>query len=261
MAYKRSTRFKRRSRKFRSSHRRTTHNKSRGGRRTAAYTAQTTTAPRFGFRGRRLGRRTYKRILFNNTIAKAHYRAIHNLAVIHGTTLGIGGGIVTAYNVLNHGAPFFLSPNVSPIDGTTAPPAAWNGNVFIRGGQFSVTISILPSVVDVLKVKVWLVWSIASPDAGVIPLGAQSDAWDPSVNSDFQAFGRVTDFRETLLTGSNTSVEMLWRLPAMDVDQGIFTVGGKLPYLFIQISNQTSATVAVATVLRRYNLSFSADGI
>lgn len=231
--------------------------------RSLAYTAQSTTAPRFGFRSRRLSRRRFKSLLWNSTIAKNHYRSlsVFNQSTIAGPVAGFG--VVVPYSMLRHAVPFFAAANVQSTDVGVTVPLSWNGDIIVRGGQFSATISIPSTSADVIRIKVWLVWANNNPNTAttIVPVLAQADAWDPSVNPDFKEFGRVTETRESLLNYINNSVDFVWRLPVLRIDQGIYNVGGHQPYLFVQASNQTSAAAVTVTVLRRYNLSFSADGV
>lgn len=251
--------------------RRTTRYKRVGhrGRRTSTITGQSGFAKSFGYRGRRVRPRTWKRMLWRDTLQMSHYRSAFDTA----------NALAAPLAVTSNSLPYLIPalPNVGfwtaaggaqQIDAGVGPPN-FLGDVTIRGGMIRLALT-NESVTEAVRVRCWLLRSNKNPDLGRIPIAPTtvSTMFDPSIVPDFDEFGRIVMMREMTLLPVSNPMEIFYRLPIQKVDQAEYLqtsptiAGGSQFYWYVLVSRMSLISNLIAPVIRAvssHNLSFAAD--
>lgn len=225
-----------------------------------------------GFRKRRIKASRYRRMLFNSTNFKNHYRSIASNGFIIPTPNDITTGGVNWFSAWPDGAPFWTAAGgAQPIDTGIAVPT-FGREVFLRGGMIRCTVAnpspdISTGGSESIRVRVFAVRTIKNPNTAwlgaALPTQVQSQLWDPSVVPDFDRFGKVLFEREFDLPPNNSAMDVCMRLRPQRIDELEDSLSGnKIVWVVLvgQLTN-TEAVNAVenVTVTVSHNLSFAAD--
>lgn len=237
----------------------------RFGRRTHASTGQWGKPFSVPYKKRRMGRRAWGRVLFRDTQADSHYRSVAQDSSVAPTPNSVGTMFFYFVPALKVGitVPFYVTAGgLQQLDSGITPPL-FTGDLTLRGGiiRFAATN---PSLVDSIRVRVWLVRTNASPNFNVLPGDSVPLPWDwdPSIVADFSTFGRVLWNREAILRPNGNSFTVDHRIQPEKVEQRVFfsETGKQYIWMFTvgKYSNgQISATDI--SVIKSYSVSFSGD--
>lgn len=226
------------------------------------------------YRSKKTSRRKYKNKIWNDGMLKAHYRSCLSTGSVIATPNNITGVTVGIFPALPNtaGAAFYTSTGgLRAIDVGVAASTAGR-EVAIRGGLIRITIA-NPTPDNVaggsesIRAKVWLVFANSNPDFGVIPIADSSQLWDPSVQADFNKFGKIVLSREMDLPPNNSAMDIQHRLKVQLVDRGIFEtpVQGKQLFWIVAVGQLTAtegiATAESLTVVTSHNLTLTMDQV
>lgn len=213
------------------------------------------------YRSRGLRRKAFSRLIWKNTIASDHWRSFGSSTVAGRTAAAQLSGTITRVLPLFQGnSPFWTAAGgAQPTDtGGTVP--LFQGDIILRGGMISQTVSIAPLSSDQIAVDTWIVWTQPSP-RGIVPTTA-GWGWDPTSTADFvREVGKPRHFKRTILSTNQLYVTIDYRLPCMKIDQSVFQQSGRQPMLLTMVTNLTSTTAAAYTIIYKWNVSYSGDAI
>lgn len=239
---------------------RRTFRKRRTGSKTKDFNSFATKGANLGFRGRKTSRRTYKKFLWDSTLFKTHYRSIFTTSGNVSTPADDVSSNVFGLNMIRHspGLSFWLTAGGAVRVDTAGTMPLFNGDIILRGGIFSFTIS-NQNATDV-RASIWLIQSVQDPDFVFEPANV-SQLWDPSVSPDFVSHLGKPFVNRTILIEGGTSYTFTRRLNMQKIDQTTYNLEGRSPLIYLSISNVGQAAATTVRLTRSYNLSFSADAI
>lgn len=237
-----------------------------------------------GYRARRIGVRRWRSIIWRDTAAKPHYRAVSSgFQPLTGPALGTPNvcaiymfpALQTVNGTFqpNHsiGARFWEPGIVQDIDFGVAPPL-FQGDITLRGGIARLTIGAYPENVG-LRVRVYAVWAIPNPDINLynaVNNTNKSVEFDPSLIPDFTTkFGKILYSKQAMVPVGET-FEIVHRFKPQKIDQAVFTgqpgpafeaAGSQLWWLVLVSSLETNTISSSITTVNSFNLSFSADAV
>jgi len=226
----------------------------RYGRRSGTYSARTTRSSGLTMRSRLLGRRRYKRLLWNSTTALTHYRSTE--ADAYTFTTSASSDIMNSYMHPALKASFWTQTGgLVPID-TSGDYPSFHGDITIRGGILG--LSLLNTDDTPVLCNVYFLRSSKDFSSYTNPTAVH---WghDPTIVADFrQLYGRVIySTKKSLLPGEQYNVER--RIPCTKIDKVVHNTDYTWQW-FIIVGNM-SGTVGTDLVKANtwHNLSFSAD--
>lgn len=251
----RGTHTRKRSRPM--TRKRRTRSTRKRGRRSSGLTSKSGTGGSFGFRARRISRRSWNHKLWDSTLQKQHVRS--NFSTTELLTSGASANLYASHlrsALTNTAAAQFWTAagGALPIDTGIVPVV--QGDLVIRGGMIGIKCINAPGTADPINVSVFLIKVGDEFDNGLIP-ATTFHGWDPTVTPEFnQRLGRIV-LRKTFLIENGNVAELKYRLPITKIDGISFTLERNQFYWFIQVN---SANVGDTLLFTRYhNLSFSAD--
>lgn len=272
MAYRKYKRTFRRRRPFSGRRMGRTRRFGRKRRRQTSWTMQTGTGRGIQYRSRMLRRRTYRKMLWKDTMFKDHWRSANTVVQTLSTPVDntsmqlvwkypltdtltdanafwtVGGGCIE--KDLNKGVPLFRG-------------------ITIRGGVIRVKVALpitdIPSVNDVYVCKIWILWTNAAPNtAANIPSTAVDVSWDPSFMTDVDTeVGKTVLYKEfTMSANINPTVQVEYRLRCQKIDMDAFAFSnGKQPLVIVGCGPITNTTGIDIGVFTEHNLSFAGDAV
>lgn len=233
------------------------------GKKNVSYTTQSGIGPTLGFRNRKTNRKRYKRVLWDSTMFKAHYRSIGSNFTITATPNNVTQSTQNRIKALDNAVDVFWAANggAQSVDAATPVPI-FGSTITIRGGIARITLT-TTSTDDPLRVRVFAVWTNKRPS---IPAGGTAVAldWDPSCFPSFDRIvGKVLFSKEALLLPGGNSLTCSYRLKAQRIDKETFNNDGNQLFWYYsvcQLSN-VEAIAAAETVfaVTSFNLSFVGD--
>jgi len=212
----------------------------------------------------------WRRHLLNSSFSATHYRSLWTITT---TFLAPAGNVNANYIRVNalpdpSVQPFWTTPAAKAVD-TGNPVPGFGRNVVIRGGRIFIILSLRPllgTVVDAVKVRVFLIWRKACSDNATLPTsGTESWTWDPSVLADFVRFGKIVWSKQAILETQqgSASVQMFHTLRPQKIDTEIFE-GQGAQFVWVVMANKLSNTALLNSsvdVQVGHSLSFSGDEI
>jgi len=232
------------------------------------------------FRGRKIGPARWRNKIWNDTLAKSHYRSLGQLAQNATAYLSSGFGkgnvkmipMITVDDNYYHSNPFWISNGGARILDRDSSVPTFEGDLVIRGGLCRYTVTNPDGGVPVLM-RVYGVWANKNPNYDVYT-GMESELhdleWDPSINADFSSFGKIMFKKETLLLPGARPFSVVYRLRPQKIENQVFrgTSGvlltsvpaGAQPwwvYQMVPLINNASADDVISII--SFNLSFSGD--
>lgn len=271
MVYRHKRRYavRRRTRRFgRSSFgRRRFHRRSS---RTASWTVQRGRTSGLRYKSRRISRRTWKNILWRDSLAQNHYRS---LAAIPNT---LQTGTVQGQGPLNAEVCFSQVPTpptligfweptggLLPTDLGVSVPGTFNGDLTFRGGKQGFTMSVSGAITQLIGVHVWVVKLIKHPIWQTALPALANWGFDPTMIPDWSRnVGTLVDSRTFILDPTCRSGFYERKFPIQKYDQGVFhqdNLGGGGYLLISHVCNLSDTTDVGVDVLTTYNCSFSGD--
>jgi len=274
MAFRRSYRTFRRTTRRPFLRRRGAFRFRRRGTRSSAFTDYKGNVSSFGFRGRKMRPTLYRRMLYNDTIAKNHYRSLlsetSTTATEAGNALGLAYVFLPQMDQIGANNMAFWDTGVAQTDLSISPPTVWAGDIIQRGGAVKCQI-FNPSNTDSVGFKLFTVKTVKNPDLTLFPNASQVPRmWDPSTIPDFaRKVGKVLNSREgTIRVLSSSSVE--YKLRVSKIDQDDFRTGAAAPFtlvggnqiIFVLALYNLSINTAINCVVNvSCSISFSADAL
>ena len=271
MAFRKYRRTFRRRRPFsgRRMFRRRRFGRKRG--RTTSWTMQNGTGKGLQYRSRRLRKRTYRRMLWKDTMFKDHWRSALVAVSAVSTPATVNTMTVEAFVVMTQvgtdtGAFWTTAGGAIEKDLNKGVPL-FRG-ITIRGGVTKIKVVLppggVPTANDMYLCKIWMVWTNAAPQFTNVPSGAVSTAWDPSMMTDFDTeVGRtvlVKEFNMSVNINPVVEVEYRLRCQKIDMDQYAFQ-NGLQPMWVIGLANISSNTSVECGVFVEHNVSFAGDAV
>lgn len=231
-----------------------------GGRRrnTMSLTTQKGSGSALGFRSRRIRPRTFRRMIYRDTLFKTHYRSVFANTFVVSTPAATQTSTVSTFSMLQPtaGSLFWtLAGGARGVDTGVAVPD-FAGDVILRGGKCGITIANASD--DNIKYTMYYFWTNDDPDLGLIPV-TESIAWDPSVTADFSTRVGKIIWQQTVQLEPGQSYSFERRLKCQKIDQARFAVQGRVPHLVIKMSNVSNNDISASRINLFYNLSFSSD--
>lgn len=213
------------------------------------------------YRTRKNTRRTWRSLLWRNTMAMSHYRSVgsasQQLTTPNNTTQA-------SLAVIFPGRFFWtVGGGAQELDAGAGVPL-FEGDVVLRGGIVKMSFTNNWSSVggsDPVRVVVFAVWT--NPDPNLFAFSAvQPLLWDPSHQQEFRRYGKVLYRREWLLKGDSEVCELTHRMRVQKIDQGIHQNFGSSLAFFVLVSQtaNTEAVIAGETVTIVNSISFSFSG-
>ena len=270
MAFRKRRTFRRR-RPFsgRRTFRRRRFGRKRG--RVTSWTMQTGKGRGLQYRGRRVRKSTYRRMLWKDTMFKDHWRSAAVGVETHPTPASVDTMQIVAYTVLsNNGTDTdaFWTVGGGCIEKDLNKGVPLFRGITIRGGVIKCRVVIpptgVPTVNDMYICKVWVVWTNAAPAFTNIPSTPVTQAWDPSYMTDFDTeVGRTVLVKEfNMSVNVNPIVEVEYRLRCQKIDMDQYTFSnGMQPIFVIAVGNISNSTSVDFGVFIEHNLSFAGDAV
>jgi len=236
--------------------------------RNKTWTSQSATGNQYNYRSRKLRPRAWRRKLWNDTLAKTHYRSSGNGAGTLATQTTIGSATVSIFFPTFIGTPgpttaFWTTTGglVTPDTGETAPTFG-PGDIVIRGGRIGITITCPDAVTEEIGVTIWVVRLTNDPNVGAIgatlPYGSMID-----INPDFAyRVGKVLYNKQAILSGAYPSFTLEHRMRVEKIDKEIFgTELGHQVAFIVAIANLQTTDARTLSTIAYHDLSFTADAI
>lgn len=227
-------------------------------RKNIAFTSKYGLGKSIGFRSRRVNRKRWNRMLWNNTLQREHYRSLDSQSFSQTAANAPSLGWVIQ-DALSFGTPFWLAAGgARQTDAGTLP--LFTGDIVLRGGKIGLLLSNPIADTTSIRVQVMLIRTNLNVD-NTLTFGTEDIGWDPSLLVDFPSrVGRIIYRRDILLENGSTS-EIEYRLRIQRIDQDNF-ISNKYTYRWwIMASNPEGTGTTTLSVTRYFNVSFSADAI
>lgn len=237
-----------------------------GRRRTTTSTFQNSYGFGMQYRSRKLRAGTWRRKLWNDTLAKTHYRSSGNgvNTMTTGTLQGIGNVTVSYPTFIGTPGPttaFWTSTGgLQPPDLGATNPTFTVGDMVIRGGRVGVVVSVGDTVTDEIGVTIWVVKLVKDPNnaniASAISYGSMIDATPEFVTR----VGKVLYNKTAIINNTNPSFSLEHRLRVQKIDQEIYgtELGDQIAFI-ISAANLTDTSSETINLLNYHDLSFAAD--
>lgn len=238
---------------------------TRRGRRSNAFTSQSSTGGGLRFKAKKTSRRAYNRHLWDSTLFKEHYRTNSAFATTIATPAAQNSMTVLGLEAMR----FATNPFYTAAGGAIAPDSAqalptFTGAPIIRGGMIGMRIantidasvgftnSLQGTVFLLRTTKNWVPAAITTP----VSLG-----WDPSLVQDFDTtVGRIV-YRKNFLLKDTEVANIEYRLKTMKIDVGDY-VNTRNTYVWLVLAgNVDNSVVHNFAITQYYNMSFSADAV
>lgn len=217
------------------------------------------------FRRKKTSVKTYRRRLWNSTIMKAHFRSVQSSLLGTMTTLPATATVpVLLTPALSSVSPFWIAAGgAQPLDALVAVPLFSPSSIIIRGGVVKLSMT-NRSVVNTIRVRVWLVWGKDNPGAAVAIPATAPRGWDPSLVADFSQGYRIIFGREVLLLPGAHPLEVEGKLHVQKIDTDAFVTDGGRKLYWIATVEEVDDSDGVASIVgfdTRHNLAFSGDAV
>lgn len=237
----------------------------RTGRRTNNFTSQSGMGGGLQFRSKRLSRRRWNNMLWNNTLQKQHYRS--NIAF--STSINTPATATTMTILGLEALRFAGNTFYTAAGGAIAPDTAqslpvFTGDIVIRGGimgiQITNTLNTALADGSVIRGTIYLVKTALdyTPTAITNPVNY---GWDPTLTPDFRTkIGRVL-YKKNFLLKDTESASIEYRLRIEKMDVGDYTNNKNAYVWFILAGNVDSIVAHNLFIQEYYNMSFVADAV
>jgi len=221
------------------------------------------------FGGRRTSVRRWRNMLWNDTIAKQHYRSVFDITGNFQTPNNLTQATINIQSALPNN--FWTAAAGAKSPDTIGAIPTFTGDITLRGGIARIAVSNRVNPVDTqpsdpVRVTIFAVWTDSNTQGFLLPTGQVETMWDPSLFPDFTRFGKVLFKRETILKGDGESIQCYFKFKPQKIDQPIFNLGGHKLIWFILASQLTNTeadggTPETLDFVLSHNVSFSADAV
>lgn len=212
------------------------------------------------FRGRKLSKRSWNHMLWNNTLQKPHYRSLAAVTNTVASPASLVTATVQLINADDNGIafPWEATGGARVVDTTVLMPIFNNSSIIIRGGLMRITATNAVTTAAPMKVEIFGIRSNDEFDTsgfpGTVPVG-----WDPSNFADFNnRIGRIVT-KKTFIIGNQDSVEMSMRRPIMKIDYDAWLAGERRYYWVVVVQNLETAIAQDCIFVKNFSFSFVGD--
>lgn len=233
----------------------------RTARRYGSYTSQKGTGSNpVPYRSRKINKRRYKRILWDATQIKHHYRSFQTVTGAANTNASAALMQISFVDPFTNGSFFWTAAGGAQPETAGGTVPLFDAEIILRGGKWTLSYT-NTSTTDVIKMSVWYVFTNSRPDTSIIPTTA-GPGWDPSVIPDFAyKYGKIFK-SETVILSPLQSWTTERRLGIKRIDQSDFTtLIGNSPVILFGLENMSQNLSATGFTKHTLNCSFSADAI
>lgn len=220
------------------------------------FTSQSGFGKSLPFRGRKLGAKTWRSKLWNDTLAKPHYRSSAASSGAMTSNVDPTLGTVARLDAITT---FWTAAGGAAIidSGTTLP--LFTGDIVIRGGKLGLRIY-NESTGQPMNVKVWLTRDSRTPNYSSL-VSPQPISFDMSLLTEFRKlFGTILLQKDYLLE-TNAQAEIEYRLRVQKIDQREWVDGRRYQWWIMVSDPDTTAGTAQCRLVSYFNMSFCADSI
>jgi len=229
------------------------------------FTSQNGSGSGIRFRSKRVSRVTWRRMLWNNTLQKDHYRSNFAASTAVNTPVSITSLTVSAVPALRFSSFNFYTAGGGAIapDSAQALPT-FTGKITVRGGlmgcRITNTLDSTAANASTIHGFVYLLRTSKDFTVGSIPASI-SLGWDPTLIQDFSTKIGTIVYRKTFLLRDAESALVEYRLRTMNVDPGDYINDVNTYYWVIAVGNVDIALARALNFSVYYNLSFAADAV
>jgi len=234
--------------------------------RNQTWTIQTAKGLGQQYRTRRMKPRTWRAILWRDTMAKQHFRSIGNGGVNITTDTTAGQGLVQALYPTFVGNPGPTTAFWTTTGGLVTPDTGASaitfgaGDMVIRGGRVGLTITVPDAVTDEICINIWVVKLTKRPDSGLLPT-----TWIYGSNLDYapefnQQYGKILYSKRAIVNNSYPAFTLEHRLKVQKIDQEIWgtDLGDQIIFL-VSAANMQDTTQNTLIAQVYHDMSFVAD--
>ncbi|AXF52239.1 MAG: putative capsid protein [Anthevirus perseuis] len=216
------------------------------------------------YRGRKMSARKWRNHLWTHTLTEQHYRSSGNASGTLTTPASIAEGTVVEINPTFLGVPgpttafWTVTGGIQPVDTGVAAPAAFSGDLIIRGGQVGMTLSAADAVTDEIAVSVFECWLAKNADDTVLPATLE---WGTMIDfaPDFANFGKILSRKDMIINNQYPAVTFTRRLRPQKIDQEQFAKPGQQFCWIVVVANLTQASAETINIVTWHDLSFTGD--
>jgi len=223
-------------------------------------TSKATHGSSLTFRSRKLSRRRFKKLLWNDTILSTHWRSLFAASTTivtqtNSTTLTIA----TINPMRPSGVAFWTGAGGLRSTDIGVTPPLFSGDITVRGGMWGMNFRNTSSTLPV-SMKLYLGRTIGNPTYS-LP-ASSTTGWDPSIEPDLtKLYGK--SYYSTIIQlepGETWKIER--RIGIMKINQYDWqSIGGLSPFVLYTAANVGHSTATTINVDTYFNLSFAADAI
>lgn len=241
------------------SNKRTFKRKRFSRRRTAGVTSKSSTGLSFGFKSKKISRKSWNHKLWDSTLQKQHQRSN---AAFSDTLLA--PPLISQYGVnfrfaLPSGvSPFWTAAGGAISQDVAQPLPQFSGDIVIRGGMIGLRVCNDVSSLEPMTVIIYLIRTGDKFNNANAPIQV-FEGWDPSLIPDFSTdIGRIVMRRKFLMENAN-SAEVTYRLPIQKIEEAPFNNLSNQYAWMILVNNNQGTVLSNVTAVRYHNLSFVGD--
>lgn len=259
-----------RKRKFRSRRAAPSAKKGRSGFRDSYLTStHGSSAGGWNYKNKRLNKRKFRRERQIASDAAQHHRSNNCIAGVYGSALATQQGRISFIPVIADTIPnpsfWQTTGGLVVADGDTAATDFGGGDLWIRGGKATITLSNPMTSANVMKYRTWRCRTTA---LGLPPsnLFVASQDWDPSLPdvalATYDAW-RYYKFFDNVdyITQPGETVERSIVLLPRKIDQTGHQASQNRDFWIVQTQNLTAGTNQNTNVLISHNLTFTGDRV
>jgi len=224
-----------------------------------AWTSETGIAKGLAYKTRRIGRTAWRRKLWNDTIAKAHYRSNGATSAITTTPVSATSLVTVQRGAIGvAGAAFWTAAGGATSLDAGTPVPIFQDDIILRGGKVGISFY-NASTVAPLYIQCFLVRDMPREVLANIPLNPAL-GWDHTHVPEF-----FTDVAKYIMTQkeftiqTNQVAQVEYRLKPMKIDQQDWVVDGQQLTWLIAITDYDGVAANAVRITTYHNVSFSAD--
>jgi len=233
----------------------------RKGRRTASFSSKGG-ASSFGFRGKKLSVRSYRNMLWRDSIMKTKWKTVQAFTQGQATPANSALFSVGIYDAFgNTASPFWTAAGGTIATDFGAAVPTFSGDIIVRGGILGIRLSNQAADTQPQEVKVILFRTIDRQGVAPPAVGNQFVGFELEQLTDFKQFYGVPLMTKTALLENSNVVEFKYRLKVQKVDQYQFNQIAKRYYWMVAVGGTESAAASTATITQFWNASFVADAV
>lgn len=247
--------------------RRTTGKFKRRGRKVVSQTTQSAVAGGMQFKAKKLSRSRWKKMLWDSTLQKSHYRSASGNSGTMSTPVANNVFALTFLQAMDNGtAPFWTAAGgaVTTDTGTAVP--FFQDELIVRGGRCGITVYNDSNGVGLSNapVEIWLFLVRNAPRAAAglaalpatVPVG-----WDPTIQPEFRRDVGTIIMKRRFLLEANATGELEFRLPIFKLDQEAWITDQQRFVWLVLGKDFDPVDQNTVRLITYHNLSFCGDSL